>query len=144
MICRPYLVLFEYLVVLFFLIFQFHFFLNSFNLAQCLFNGHWCSIFMGATSNDNREAISSMVSKTDFLVGASENFDIDVRNFHSSYFGLRCIDGGSAGQLEGWPAGQLAGWPAGLSAGWRAGQFFFLFCLDASQFRQSRQMPSDS
>ena len=47
---------------------------------------------MSATSDYDGKSVSSMVSETNFLVGASEDFDFDIRHFDFSHFLLRSID----------------------------------------------------
>ena len=47
---------------------------------------------MGAATNDDGEAIASVVSKTNFLVGPTKHFNFDIWHLDFRNFTLGCID----------------------------------------------------
>ena len=72
--------------------FLFHPILDSLDFIQCFLFSHWRSVLMCTTSHDDSEAIATVITESNFLMGSSEDFDDNIWNFDFCDLELRRID----------------------------------------------------
>ena len=65
---------------------------DLFNFRECLLFGHRCPICMSTTPDNDCETITSMVTKTNFLMRSSKHLDDNIIHFDLSHFELWRID----------------------------------------------------